>query len=593
MFEHHPPLFTMLPRHIGFACIVVSGLAWPISAATYYTAVDGNDTNPGTQILPWRTIQKAANALMPGDTVMVGTGSYDERATTVRSGTADTNRIIFQTQGTVDMRGWVINHAYITVRGFDITGHSAASVLDAHVRVNSGGDNFELLNCTVRDGIQVTRSDMVFHSSSNSITSAIGGFLGSRFAPGQTLYVGAATNGLNILNDGTYTINTVSDNSIGVANGLLNEGPLSIYLSASLIYGLYLHSGTENCVIRSNLFRNLSYDTWFIFGHRHVVESNLVEECNGWDAMHFGGTDHVFRRNVIRDSPLFVYQVSPDAMENYPLTPYARVTFTNNFIQGFSGVLASQKGGGHSPEWTLTHNVFVDTGRLVLTHPATVIEHNTFLRVARTNTAVTSIARHPIFVNTSAGGTNIVIRNNVFVDCGQSTGSTPVSQVGWYEISGSASTIITEGNFVAGGPPDFPVKAGWAEGNGLLNGGDPGFENLENPFGPDGIPFSDDDGLRLRPDSKLRGAGIGGADIGAYAFASFAPALAITRLSNDQIRLTWPALADGFELQTASDPAGVWMGADLTPVTEGDTNVVVVSVTNSVRLYRLGKQLQN
>ena len=37
-------------------------------AANYYVATNGNDTNPGTGTnAPWRTVQKAANTLSPGD----------------------------------------------------------------------------------------------------------------------------------------------------------------------------------------------------------------------------------------------------------------------------------------------------------------------------------------------------------------------------------------------------------------------------------------------------------------------------------------------------------------------------------------------
>ena len=40
----------------------------------------GADTNPGTEDRPWRTIQKAADTLKPGDTVLVKNGTYVENA---------------------------------------------------------------------------------------------------------------------------------------------------------------------------------------------------------------------------------------------------------------------------------------------------------------------------------------------------------------------------------------------------------------------------------------------------------------------------------------------------------------------------------
>lgn len=50
-------------------------------ATTYYVDQShsgANDANPGTETSPWRTIQKAANTLVAGDTVLVKKGTYTE-----------------------------------------------------------------------------------------------------------------------------------------------------------------------------------------------------------------------------------------------------------------------------------------------------------------------------------------------------------------------------------------------------------------------------------------------------------------------------------------------------------------------------------
>lgn len=44
----------------------------------YYVAKNGNDSNPGTESQPWRTIQKAAETLVAGDTVYIKAGTYNE-----------------------------------------------------------------------------------------------------------------------------------------------------------------------------------------------------------------------------------------------------------------------------------------------------------------------------------------------------------------------------------------------------------------------------------------------------------------------------------------------------------------------------------
>ena len=560
-----------------------------VCAIDYYTAIDGDDSNPGTSESPWQTIQKAANAMLAGDTVIVRAGTYDERISTVSAGTSQTNRITFQAEGEVIVKGWEISHAYTTVSGFDITGWSSSNRNNAHVSVKSGGDYFELLNCNVRDGIQITRDDVTFHSGFNTISSATGGFLDARFAPGQSVLVGAATNGQSIANSGVHSIVDVTDKTITVSSALSDDGPLFVYLSSSFVFGLLLNPGTENCVVRGNTFSNLGYDAWFILGDGHVLESNIVEQVNGWDAMHFGGSGHMFYRNAILNSPLVVYQVSPDAMENFPPQPYVDVTFLENYIQGFAGVLASQKGQDSSTGLLLSHNVFVDVGRLSLTHPDTTILNNTFLRVAATSNPVTSPSPHPVAIHASSGATNTWVQNNVFVDCGvPGTGETD-QDVGWYEIGGPTNSITAEFNFVAGAAPDFEAKNGFDEGSPDLNGGDPGFVNIDDPLGPDGMPFTEDDGLRLQADSKLRAAGAGGVDLGAYLFSPAGPVLHIVVLEGEMLQVTWPASFEGYTLQSAESLNDVWVNEPTVPTVEGNTSIVTISPTVPTQFYMLDK----
>ncbi len=61
---------------------------------TYYVSTTGDDSNPGTESQPWRTIQHAAETIVAGDTVYVKAGTYQERVTPQNSGSAG-NYIIY------------------------------------------------------------------------------------------------------------------------------------------------------------------------------------------------------------------------------------------------------------------------------------------------------------------------------------------------------------------------------------------------------------------------------------------------------------------------------------------------------------------
>ncbi len=44
----------------------------------YYVSPSGSDSNPGTSLRPWKTIGKAAQAVRPGDRVILRGGIYKE-----------------------------------------------------------------------------------------------------------------------------------------------------------------------------------------------------------------------------------------------------------------------------------------------------------------------------------------------------------------------------------------------------------------------------------------------------------------------------------------------------------------------------------
>ncbi len=54
----------------------------------YYVSSSGNDNNPGTLTHPWRTLQKAADTLVAGDTVYIRAGTYRERLIPENSGSS-------------------------------------------------------------------------------------------------------------------------------------------------------------------------------------------------------------------------------------------------------------------------------------------------------------------------------------------------------------------------------------------------------------------------------------------------------------------------------------------------------------------------
>lgn len=113
------------------ACLLVLFLCSlkTASAATYYVATSGNDSNPGTESQPWKTIQKAANTMVAGDTVYVKGGIYNEQVTPRNSGTPE-NYITYQVypgdivridgQKTISEGFAIGDKVYLILDGFEI-----------------------------------------------------------------------------------------------------------------------------------------------------------------------------------------------------------------------------------------------------------------------------------------------------------------------------------------------------------------------------------------------------------------------------------------------------------------------------------------
>jgi hypothetical protein len=87
-----PPAFVRAARSIGGLVLAAWFSAVSLTAATYYVAPSGSDSNNGSSASPFKTLQKAADAVSPGDTVIIRNGTYTGGSNAVvdihRSGTA-------------------------------------------------------------------------------------------------------------------------------------------------------------------------------------------------------------------------------------------------------------------------------------------------------------------------------------------------------------------------------------------------------------------------------------------------------------------------------------------------------------------------
>jgi parallel beta-helix repeat protein len=83
---------SLVKKRLHLAALVcflmASGSRAPGQGATYYVSVNGSDSNPGSQSLPFRTVQRGVNALSAGATLYITSGTYAEALSSFPGGTS-------------------------------------------------------------------------------------------------------------------------------------------------------------------------------------------------------------------------------------------------------------------------------------------------------------------------------------------------------------------------------------------------------------------------------------------------------------------------------------------------------------------------
>ncbi|MFB3916906.1 MAG: DUF1565 domain-containing protein [Terriglobales bacterium] len=244
-------------------------LARAVAATDYYVSARGSDSNPGTSRLPFRTIQRAANIVKPGDTVIVGDGTYSNPVASgsgstlldiTRSGTPG-SYIIFRAQhkwravldglNNTTAEGIAISGSYIRLQDFELTGFS-----DDAISNYRGGQFIEIVG------------NHIHHIGRYCTDTAIG------------------RDGIFVAHDNiTVEQNLIHD--IGrYSAGENGCAPSKPYYQGN-DHGIYI-SGASNVVIRNNIFYNITHG-WSIHVypkpvHNLSIVSNTFAFPNPWYA---------------------------------------------------------------------------------------------------------------------------------------------------------------------------------------------------------------------------------------------------------------------------------------------------------------------
>jgi hypothetical protein len=133
--------------------------------SSFYVSTTGDDSNPGTQTAPWRTVQHAADAVRAGSTVNVRGGVYEELVSIKASGNQSNGYITFRSypgeRAILDAEHFapsgrngvltIQNQSYVRIESFEIRNFRTAEhrLTPLGISVMGSGSHIELLKNNV------------------------------------------------------------------------------------------------------------------------------------------------------------------------------------------------------------------------------------------------------------------------------------------------------------------------------------------------------------------------------------------------------------------------------------------------------------
>ncbi len=252
------------------------------SGTIYYVdANNGSDTNDGIK-MPFKTIQKAANIVKPGDTVIVRDGVYtdtdnDNNVVKVRRGGTASNYVtlksenkngaIIDGEGRTTLYGFLFgsNVHYVKVEGFEFK-----NMKDTAVVINSANHDVIISNNTIHHIGQVT-------------TSLKGGQNG--------IYSGSNTYNITIDSNYIYEIgrdgtSTNHDHGVYISGNPAARDILivnNIFRNRSSGWPIHIYSGTGGTFLRIKILNNTFYgqnvtrDGQILMASSAKIEDLLIE----------------------------------------------------------------------------------------------------------------------------------------------------------------------------------------------------------------------------------------------------------------------------------------------------------------------------
>jgi hypothetical protein len=241
--------------------------AMPLSGgqAFYVSAAGGSDANPGTIDRPWQTLQKAFDALQPGQIAYLRAGTYGAFCSSSR----------FDRAGTLT--------SPITVQGYP----GERAVLHGQIRLE--GSYFRLSNVVVEGP-----SCGVWGEPSRQGDNLV------LMVPGTTHHVEVSNS--EIYHSGWHAGIAAGGDDIWILNNYIHDnGGFNDPGQENTSHGIYYHDGTRGVVANNILEHNRAKGLSARYSGNHILVVNNTVVGNGRSGMDLAENTHdwIFANNIV------------------------------------------------------------------------------------------------------------------------------------------------------------------------------------------------------------------------------------------------------------------------------------------------------
>jgi formylglycine-generating enzyme len=246
-------------RYAGYCC----GNNWqakPCGGRILYIDKNGNDSNDGTQLRPWKTLFDAAKRVKPGDTVLINPGRY------------------------------ILNKSFII---------KTSGMKNRPIIIRGNGENvvLDFSKCSDRNSFDIYFANYIFVENLNIRASHGKNSRGIRF----THSTGSMVKKCNVYGASHANIFCSKSNRLVIEENEVHGGKIGIYVADSTDYPIVKGNiAYDNTAIGLHMNGDKGSGGDGIISHA-IIENNVFYD-NGMGINIDGVTDSVFRNNLLYDN---------------------------------------------------------------------------------------------------------------------------------------------------------------------------------------------------------------------------------------------------------------------------------------------------